>query len=254
MGGPAIVTRWPASQQPPRTRRMAVDLTCTHCSKRFTKRQRPPGENFFCSQACYHADQRDQRIVVICEQCSGKFSVTPSWAKPGRRRFCSTRCFGDSLRVSVERLFLAGRGPKTETGCIPWMGLKNHKGYGRIGNKAAHRIAYEIANGPIPKGLLVMHECDFPACVNHEHLFLGTNKDNMDDRDAKGRQASGERNGNSKLTVFQVAKIRAAYAAGGTTHQKLGDAYGVSKALIGAIVNFRVWQHTLEHGADGGHI
>ena len=75
--------------------------------------------------------------------------------------------------------------------CIEWTGSRNPKGYGqkKVGGKTifAHRWAWEQANGPIPDGLHVLHTCDNPPCVNVDHLFLGTNADNVKDRDAKGR-------------------------------------------------------------------
>lgn len=80
--------------------------------------------------------------------------------------------------------------------CWLWLaGVRNDDGYGqfRLGGRMqqAHRIAYEQANGPIPDGLHVLHRCDVRRCVNPGHLFIGTNADNMADRNAKGRQSRG---------------------------------------------------------------
>lgn len=76
--------------------------------------------------------------------------------------------------------------------CIVWQGRIESGGYGRVGRRGlAHRQAWERANGPIPDGLLVLHHCDNPPCVNPEHLFLGTHQDNSDDAKAKGRVFNG---------------------------------------------------------------
>jgi hypothetical protein len=78
--------------------------------------------------------------------------------------------------------------------CWPWLRSTNDKGYGRLmmGGKAgiaAHRAAWTVTNGPIPKGLNVLHRCDNPPCCNPAHLFVGTQADNNADRHAKGRTA-----------------------------------------------------------------
>lgn len=84
-----------------------------------------------------------------------------------------------------------GQGPKGK--CWLW-NASLRGGYGSFsttsGMKAAHRVAYELAKGPIPTSLEVCHDCDTPACVNPEHLFLGTHLENMCDRDQKGRLIS----------------------------------------------------------------
>lgn len=77
--------------------------------------------------------------------------------------------------------------------CWEWMGAKTGRdGYGRVGGQRAHRVSWEIANGrPIPEGLIVLHSCDNPPCVNPRHLSVGTNTDNMRDASAKGRLKNG---------------------------------------------------------------
>lgn len=80
-------------------------------------------------------------------------------------------------------------------GCIEWKGARNPQGYGQKCIKGkryrTHRLAWEWANGPIPEGLFVLHKCDNPPCCNPDHLFLGTQTDNMQDMLAKGRGING---------------------------------------------------------------
>lgn len=83
------------------------------------------------------------------------------------------------------------RGLSTQE-CWPWTGSKNPKGYGLLGPqykpyRRAHRYVWFLANGEIPKGLLVLHTCDNPSCVNPDHLWLGTAQDNTTDMMQKGR-------------------------------------------------------------------
>jgi hypothetical protein len=91
-----------------------------------------------------------------------------------------------------------------ETGCHLWTGTLIPGGYGRV-HVAAHRLAYQLANGPIPGGMLVLHRCDNPPCCNPEHLFLGSPQDNMTDKVRKGRCRNGW---TGKLTAGPNAEKR----------------------------------------------
>jgi len=89
---------------------------------------------------------------------------------------------------------------------------------------------WEEANGPIPDGMGVLHHCDNPPCKNLDHLFLGTQKDNMRDMEEKGRgrKAHGEDHFRAILSDSQVINLREIYADGGWTQQEIADLYGVS--------------------------
>lgn len=93
--------------------------------------------------------------------------------------------------------------------CLEWSGYRDRKGYGQLRHagrtRFAHRVAWSAANGPIPDGLCVLHRCDNPSCVRADHLFLGTNADNVRDRDAKGRTPRGDASG-SRLHPARLAR------------------------------------------------
>jgi hypothetical protein len=82
------------------------------------------------------------------------------------------------------------------TGCWLWVAAKDKYGYGSVWNSrlkrvdCAHRVGYELYKGEIPKGMFLCHKCDTPACVNPDHFFLGTQKDNVQDSIDKGRHSS----------------------------------------------------------------
>jgi hypothetical protein len=123
-------------------------------------------------------------------------------------------------------------------------------GYGRFRLNGrcmlAHRIAYKELVGAIPDGLFVCHHCDNPACVNPEHLFLGTCADNVTDMMKKGRgiKAKGEKHWKSKLSDGDVVEIRRRVAAVEYESQtKLGKEFGVSNQLISRIASRGIWAH-----------
>jgi len=128
--------------------------------------------------------------------------------------------------------------------CWEWFANKNNKGYGMfcvstaVGKKLAHRVSYEMKFGRIPKGLIVRHKCDNPACVNPAHLELGTMKDNA--RDCSER----ERTGKTKLTNEDAAEIRRRYIAG-ESRTSIAKAFGVGDPLAQDIIYGRSWTHLL---------
>ena len=115
----------------------------------------------------------------------------------------------------------------------------------------AHRIAWQLTRGPIPDGLLVCHSCDNRACVNPEHLFLGTVRDNTQDAILKGRWdprrlgqtgALGEKNGRARLTWNQVREIRTRYSLGNIGYQRLAKEYGIGKTTVYHIIKGEDWK------------
>lgn len=144
-------------------------------------------------------------------------------------------------------------GTDNDEQCWEWNAALSGSGYGKLTINqrpvTAHRFAWELVNGKIPDGLFACHKCDNRKCVNPNHLFLGTQKDNMRDMTNKGRRAvgakvssPGERNPNRKLNLIQVEEIRHKYAQGGTTYKKLAREYHVCKSMIGYIISGTNWK------------
>lgn len=148
--------------------------------------------------------------------------------------------------------------------CINYSGPKNTYGYGIIYAYSrgksfhilAHRQAWEEQHGPIPKGMCVCHKCDNRACINVDHLFLGTHADNMRDKTEKGRQSRGERHSlavqkgaprgsdvhSARLTEKDVLEI---YRSD-RTERELAQAFGVSQVAIHYIKTGRTWKHVTQ--------
>lgn len=139
---------------------------------------------------------------------------------------------------------------RSDDECWLWTGRKNRQGYGILSeygrNIRAHRLSYEIHNGPLLDGMAVCHQCDTPACVNPHHLWLGTLQDNNADRAAKGRTISGRTYGEdhalAKLTAAQVVEIRRRCDAGEML-QTIADDYGISDSNVLAIKQRKTWKH-----------
>jgi hypothetical protein len=138
---------------------------------------------------------------------------------------------------------------KTEVaanGCIIWKAAKNEWGYGVFAlstqrkNVVAHRVAWMLAgHGEVPKGQILRHTCDTPACVNVDHLVLGTQADNIADKVRRNRQAKGTAHGMAKLSENQVREIRASIGTG----RDIGKRFGVSSVMVNFIRAGKSWTH-----------
>jgi hypothetical protein len=117
--------------------------------------------------------------------------------------------------------------------CIEWKGCVQGNGYGRVRHNGkthyAHRVAWEKANGPIPAGKDICHTCDNRKCVNPDHLFLGTRRDNMQDAKAKGRHVH-------KMTDDDARIARYWYSLGNWTQKRIAEYFGVCESNISLIV------------------
>lgn len=130
--------------------------------------------------------------------------------------------------------------------CWEWRGGTFDSGYGLFScggcSHGAHRFAYYLWHNVDPTDAQVCHRCDNPLCCNPLHLFLGTIADNMLDKTGKGRCATGERNGNAKLTSEQVVEIKRLYATGHYSHSAIATQFNVSRHTVGRITQNQAWR------------
>lgn len=183
---------------------------------------------------------------VVCEYCQKVFTVWANLLRRGRGRFCSKSCKSRSWHTTHNVTRFWAKVLKTES-CWLWTGSCRREGHGRFGGTPTHRYSWELANGSIPDGLLVLHNCpggDNPACVNPSHLYLGSAQDNINDREARGKTTRGEGNPHSRFTVENIMEIRARRQAGESLGS-IGRSLNASRHTIWGIVNNRSWRHVL---------
>jgi hypothetical protein len=130
-------------------------------------------------------------------------------------------------------------------GCWKWTAATNRDGYGMIGvgrkGERSHRVSFRLFNGDIPAGLSVLHTCDNTGCVNPEHLYVGTQAQNVRDRVVRGRSRHpfGQDHGRAKLSSADVTEIRSQLAAG-CVQRRLAERYGVTPTTILGIKRGRI--------------
>jgi hypothetical protein len=156
--------------------------------------------------------------------------------------------------LELLKTVLMHRSRLAENGCWEWTSTTK-KGYGSFESggismpalkskkRGAHQVSYEAYNGPIPKGLVVRHTCDNPLCINPDHLILGTQSQNVADREARGRRKdiNGEQIGTARLTAEQVLEIRAS----DKSLTQLARQYNVHKTTISLIRSGKSWKHLI---------
>lgn len=145
---------------------------------------------------------------------------------------------------------------RRDNDCWIWTGAKTTSGYGQSMDDnqktiMAHRLSYQLFKEPITDGLFVLHKCDVPLCVNPDHLFLGTQKDNMTDMTVKNRRATGdslklpsqigEENNAAKTSWDEVKTIREEYQSGSRIKTLCQKHPHLTQSTISLIVNNKRW-------------
>jgi len=195
------------------------------------------------------SDATKKSVIWTCKCDCGKIKkFTASNLLRGHCKSCG--CLRDI--TDTQRFFSHVK--KKKSGCWEWQGHLMAQGYGRCifdGKRSylAHRASWVIHKGDIPEGMYVCHKCDNPKCVRPEHLFLGTNEENIKDRTIKKR--SNRPFGNTfaprKLTEKNVLEIREMIKKG-FTQQKIADKFGVARCTIYKIKIKQKWKRIEEDG------
>lgn len=253
----------------PRAYTPRVPATCLICGKITMRRPCEPRK--YCSQRCHGIARRGAgtvgKVSRPCKRCGSTLTNYPSQIGV----YCSKYCC-DQHKTSDPLTRLMTFVNKTDT-CWIWTGSLSRTGYGsfwmRGDNYIAHRAAYMLFVGDVPDDLFVCHCCDTPACVNPDHLFLGTAQDNSQDMVNKGRSMKGRRRPRgeikrgdqhwthiygtsrlprgashplSKLTDDDVRDIRTR-RDGGCGLKELAAEYGITATNISYIARRKTWKH-----------
>lgn len=178
-------------------------------------------------------------VTKTCAKCSAAFVLTTSPANIARQKFCSRVCMSAAFRAATPSWDvsmasrLRDRSAARSSGCIEYTGQKGVYGHIEYRRKTylAHRVAWTLSHGQIPKGMQVCHRCDNPICINVDHLFLGSAYENAYDRDQKGR---GRWNPRKRLSDSEILAIRADLSAG-LLHEDIAAKYGISSSYVSMI-------------------
>jgi hypothetical protein len=245
---------------------MPVKLNCLTCEKEFYVDPYRIKENArFCSKKCFQVEW-ESKYVFNCRNC-GKEHIAFGCTK-GRKKYCSRLCMEEFRSPTLEKLVKNNYEVK-ENGCWEWTSsISSPSGYGKLDFKgktvSAHRASYKVFKGEIPKGKHICHSCDNRKCVNPDHLWVGTAKDNVHDMIKKGRQGStkgrklcpehlakfhgnrssreGSKHHLAKLDEEKVKEIKK-MIRDGHKNNEIAEIYNVDKSNISLIRNGKRWLH-----------
>lgn len=151
----------------------------------------------------------------------------------------------DPNYIEIMKNNLINRSKKNEKGCLEWQGTKHRQGYGYIRfqkkNILTHRLSWKLFKGDLDDSVLVCHHCDNPSCINPDHLFLGTYKDNNQDRAKKKRNNTSPYAYTRKLKYDQVLEIRK-LSEKGIVQKKIAKRFNVNQQCISKILNGKSWK------------
>jgi hypothetical protein len=150
-------------------------------------------------------------------------------------------------RLSMRERFFSKTRRDDVTGCLLWIASTHPTGYGRFSMghsrwERAHRVAWQLAHGAIPAGQCVLHKCDNPSCVEVEHLFLGTQPENLIDMTVKGRRVRGAKVGSARLTECQVHEARCRYERGDISKAELARSLKVHRITMHDLLVGKTWK------------
>lgn len=218
------------------------------------------------------ANRRMDHIELKCERPGSCHIPSRSNHNGNRSTIMAEFQANSALRSNqdaLNRIFSRCR-RNQETGCLEWQGAIGNGGYGNIGFRGkswnVHRLVWSLVNGLAEADAVVMHGCDNRRCCEPSHLFLGSQRDNMQDASGKGRTKSGpklhpecvqsgeqhwthrmpdrtlkgERNGAAKLTGEDVRKIREMKSSG-ILQRRIAEQFGISESVVSLIVRGKAW-------------
>lgn len=218
---------------------MPVKLNCVTCEKEFFVDPYRIKQNArFCSKRCFNV-KWESKHIFNCQNC-GKEHIAFGYTK-GRKKYCSRQCMEEFKHTPIEQKIKKSYIIEAN-GCWRWIkSFVLTTGYGKLDHKgktySAHRESYKIFKGEIPKGKHICHSCDNKWCINPDHLWIGTQKQNIQDMIAKGRKPNlkGKNVKYSNELIILIRKLKNE----GKTYVQINDLTKVPISTCVAYINGR---------------
>lgn len=194
----------------------------------------------YCSRLCKQEGLRGELKITNCKGCS----IEIQWTGTRKRSYCKVECMNDQTIDRTSEIIRENFEKKVikQDGCWGWNGMTSPNGYGRMNknNKkiGAHQVSWIIHHGNIPKGMNVLHRCNNAICTNYQHLYIGTQKQNIADAVRAGR-ARGFRTVLNEAEVIEIKKL----IKEGYSIKQLAAKYKVNGTMISNIRRNKTWRH-----------